>query len=102
MNGEIIRIPGYMLPLEFNGTKVREFLLVPYVGACIHSPPPPANQMVYVTTSEGFESAGLYTPVWVEGTVSTTAGSYDLSLVDGNREVSVGYSLRADKIEKYQ
>jgi hypothetical protein len=41
--GSSIRMPGYVLPLEFKDRKVVEFLLVPTVGACIHTPPPPAN-----------------------------------------------------------
>src|ERR1700731_4244525 len=48
IDGKMIRIPGYVLPLEFSGTKVTEFLLVPWVGACIHTPPPEPNQIVYV------------------------------------------------------
>jgi len=48
LDGKIVRIPGYVLPTEFSGDKVVEFLLVPYVGACVHTPPPPANQMVHV------------------------------------------------------
>lgn len=49
-NGETVRIPGYIVPLEYDGSKIKQFLLVPYVGACIHVPPPPANQLIYVTT----------------------------------------------------
>ena len=41
LNGQRVRIPGYLLPLEMSETKVKEFLLVPYIGACIHVPPPP-------------------------------------------------------------
>src|ERR1035437_2077101 len=48
MNGRNIRIPGFMMPLDKTGESVRSFLLVPYFGACIHSPPPPSNQMIQV------------------------------------------------------
>lgn len=105
MNGRTVRIPGYILPLELDGTKVREFLLVPYVGACIHTPPPPANQMVYVKVSDvsdGFENDGLYTPVWVEGTLLSSGGKYDVSFIDGNRAVAAGYTLDATKVELYK
>jgi len=101
VNGRKVRIPGYVLPLELADAKVREFLLVPYVGACIHTPPPPANQMVYVKAPQGFESAGLYTPVWVEGTLSTHSNKYTVSFIDGNSAVDAGYSLEATKIERY-
>ena len=48
LDGQTVRIPGYLLPLELIGDRVNEFLLVPYVGACIHVPPPPLNQIVSV------------------------------------------------------
>ena len=53
LDGKTIRIPGYVLPLEFSGSKVTEFLLVPWVGACIHTPPPEPNQIVYVKARQG-------------------------------------------------
>ena len=102
IDGKRVRIPGYVLPLEFDGTEVREFLLVPYVGACIHVPPPPPNQMVFVSAEQSFDGAGLYAPVWVEGTISTSGGSHDLKLSDGQAPVDVGYSLKAVKVEPYK
>ncbi len=102
LDGRKVRVPGYVLPLEIAQAKVREFLLVPYVGACIHTPPPPANQMVYVKAPEGFESAGLYTPVWVEGTLFTHSDKYKVSFIDGNSDVDASYSLEATKVEKYE
>lgn len=49
LDGESIRIAGYLVPLEYNEKKlISEFLLVPYYGACIHTPPPPANQIIHV------------------------------------------------------
>lgn len=62
-----LKIPGYMIPIKFNASSVTEFLLVPYVGACIHTPPPPENQIVYVTLKKPFESKDLWAPVWVSG-----------------------------------
>ena len=63
-----VRIPGYMVPLEDENMKVTEFLLVPYVGACVHVPPPPPNQMVYVKMEEGRkERVRWWEPIWVYG-----------------------------------
>jgi len=53
LDGKTVSIGGYMLPLEYSGTKVTEFLLVPYLGACIHVPPPPPNQIVHVKIAQG-------------------------------------------------
>ena len=102
LDGTQVRIPGYVLPLEYEGTSVKEFLLVPYVGACIHVPPPPPNQMVFVTARASFEAEGLFAPVWVEGTLSTGGGAYDLTLVDGTARVDAGYALVATEVEPYR
>lgn len=100
-DGQRVRIPGYALPLEFDGDEVSEFLLVPFVGACIHTPPPPPNQIVFVKPSEAFESAGLFTPVWVEGTLAATPAVHDLSLVDGQAPIDVGYKIEGAVVEPY-
>src|SRR5206468_7419214 len=52
LDGKVVKLPGYVLPIEFNGKQVTEFLLVPWVGACIHTPPPPPNQIVHVKTDK--------------------------------------------------
>jgi len=80
------------LPLEFDGKKVRAFLLVPYVDACIHTPAP--NRIVHVTANSGFETGdGLYTPVWVEGLMNTERSASNLSLVDGSSEIPSAYTI---------
>lgn len=102
LNGESIRMPGYVLPIEFDGQKVTEFFLVPYVGACIHVPPPPPNQMVYVISDVGIETQGLYDPVWVEGIISTTSKTNAWTAYDGVVDISAGYTMQADEIEPYE
>ena len=65
---ERVRIPGFVVPFEDKEDKILEFLLVPYVGACIHTPPPPANQIVHVRMSD-MKAVGVNVsdPVWVVG-----------------------------------
>ncbi|WP_254684788.1 DUF3299 domain-containing protein [Sulfitobacter sp. JL08] len=92
-NGKIVRIPGYIVPLETSGSGVTEFILVPYVGACIHVPPPPANQLVFVTTQKPYESSGLFEAVNVTGMFGTASISTQLA--------DIGYALSADLIEPY-
>lgn len=99
LNGKTIQIAGFALPLEFEGTLAKEFLLVPYVGACIHAPPPLPNQIIYVSSKNGFESKSLYTPVWVTGVMRTEGGDFNLDYVDGVEEVTVGYSMSGDQIK---
>ncbi len=103
LNGKTIRMAGYLLPLEFKQKKVTEFLLVPWVGACIHTPPPPANQIVHVKLSKGFEADdNVFTPVWVNGTIKTESNNPELSYVDGRKNISVSYVMTAENVELYK
>ncbi|HSR54015.1 MAG TPA: DUF3299 domain-containing protein [Acidobacteriota bacterium] len=68
LNGKTVRIPGFMVPLDDDDEAVNEFLLVPYVGACIHTPPPPPNQLVHVKMKGRKRAEVLWwVPIWVEG-----------------------------------
>ena len=93
-NGRIVRLPGFIVPIDTVGTAVTAFILVPYVGACIHVPPPPANQLVFVTTEDPYESEGLYAPVNVTGMFGVSAMSTHLA--------QIGYALSAEKIEPFR
>ena len=103
LDGKQIRMPGYLLPLEYDGKKVTEFLLVPYVGACIHTPPPPPNQIVHVRSEEGFETdGGLFTPVWVSGVMKTNQSRSNLSLVDGSSDIPSSYTIEASTVKIFE
>ena len=104
LNGKRVRIPGYLLPLEVEDTRVTEFFLVPYVGACIHVPPPPPNQIVHVklAENESYQSKKLFEPVWVTGVISTISTVKELYLIDGSADINTGYSMTADRVEPYQ
>ena len=102
LDGEMVRMPGYLLPLEFSGKEVTEFLLVPYVGACIHTPPPPPNQIVHVKADKPVANLTVFAPIWVTGRMSTVSAKKSLSLVDGAADIDVGYSMRASLVEPYK
>ena len=90
-----IKMPGYVVPLDFDGqTSLEEFLLVPYYGACIHTPPPPANQVVHTHASEAVEVDDPYNPVWVIGTLHIDTVKSDLA--------EAGYRLELERIEPYE
>ncbi|MFV2051767.1 DUF3299 domain-containing protein [Aliiroseovarius sp. YM-037] len=93
-NGQIVRLPGFVVPIDYQGSGVVAFILVPYVGACVHVPPPPANQLVFVTTETPYESAGLFEPVNVIGMFGVSSISTQFA--------DIGYALSADKIEPYR
>jgi hypothetical protein len=95
LDGKHVKIPGFVVPLEHEGEKISEFLLVPYYGACIHVPPPPANQTVYVVTKKGNTVAKkLFDTVWVTGIMSAKW--------TGNEVGDSGYTLRASEITPYE
>lgn len=72
LHGQRVAVPGYVIPLEDDANRIGEFLLVPYFGACIHTPPPPPNQMVLVKMQSGREIETPFDPVWVHGVLHIT------------------------------
>ena len=96
-----VRLPGYLLPLEMSGRKAVEFLLVPYVGACIHTPPPAPNQVVYVVYPDGYEAEGLFTPVWITGPMKAETTEQVVGYSDGSSEVRISYRMDATRVESY-
>ncbi len=96
LDGELVRMPGYVVPLEFDGAKVTDFFLVPYIGACIHVPPPPPNQLVYVRIEDGFEIEGLFQAVYVTGTMNSASSQQSLE------QSGYGYRIEADDISAFQ
>ena len=103
LDGQTVRIPGYVLPLEYKGTRIREFLLLPYLGACLHTPPPPANQVIRCSLEQAHELQEMWRPVWISGSLKTGHDTSELgeegydSLID----VSFGYSMDVESIEPY-
>ncbi|MEM6867157.1 MAG: DUF3299 domain-containing protein [Cyanobacteria bacterium P01_C01_bin.121] len=111
LESQSVQLSGYVLPLgdspkerpghrpaDSQARRVNEFLLVPYVGACIHVPPPPPNQMVYVKPETAIENPGLFSAVNITGTLRSHSGSYDLFRVDGTQAVTVSYAIDLEAI----
>lgn len=72
MDGMKVRLPGYTVPFDYGSeAEISEFLLVPYYGACLHAPPPPPNQTVFVETADKIKLRDLSQAVWIEGTLRT-------------------------------
>lgn len=95
LDGQAIRLPGYIVPLEVNEEgRTTEFLLVPYFGACIHVPPPPSNQIVHVRSELGVKLEELYQPYWIEGALQVKASTSELA--------DAGYQMDAQKIYVYE
>lgn len=94
MDGRPIRIPGFIVPLEFDDEQtITQFFLVPFFGACIHVPPPPPNQIVFVQYPEGLKLEALNDPFWISGVVET-------SLIE-NELATAAYTLKMHYLEEY-
>ena len=91
--GKLVQLPGFIVPLEMDEDRVLSFLLVPYFGACIHTPPPPSNQIVYVETLRGFELPNMNQAMMVEGLFKDDHVESELG--------HAGYRLLASAITPY-
>jgi hypothetical protein len=88
MDNQAIKIPGFIVPLEFNEDEtVTQFFLVPYFGACIHQPPPPPNQIIFVNYPKGLTLESLYDPFWISGILSTSVIQNDMATAAYTMEV---------------
>lgn len=95
LDGSNVRLPGFIVPLEVSKEgKVTEFFLVPYVGACIHVPPPPPNQLIYVRDEKGLALQSIWEAYWVTGKLSISNRSTRLG--------AAAYQMAADKVEIYK
>jgi len=92
MDGQLVRLPGFVVPLEEGKDGLLEFLLVPYFGACIHTPPPPANQIVHVLPRSAAKFRSMET-VWVSGTMRTVRTDSLMGVAS--------YRLEATTVEAY-
>ncbi|MCO4101008.1 MAG: DUF3299 domain-containing protein [Gemmatimonas sp.] len=94
LEGKMVRIPGFVVPLDDFQEEGAEFLLVPYYGACVHTPPPPPNQIVMVEMSgKKAVKLNLFDAVWMSGTLKIASVESPYG--------TVGYTLQGLKVEPY-
>ncbi len=94
LNNKTVSVPGFMVPLEDEADQVTEFLLVPFAGACIHVPPPPPNQMIYIKLRKGQKTKMSFTePIVVTGQlhVATVQSPYG----------DVSFNMDGDSVKPY-
>jgi hypothetical protein len=94
LNGARVRIPGFMVPIESAHGQVTEFLLVPYFGACVHTPPPPANQILHVFPKKPLKNTQMMDAIWVSGTLETVRSDTEFG--------KAGYRMRAEVVAPYK
>ena len=93
LDGAYIKMPGFIIPIDLVADGMTSFVLVPYVGACIHTPPPPPNQLVFVTTKTPWVSQSPWEAVWVTGELQHEIQETEVA--------QTGYVLSADAMELY-
>ncbi len=94
LDGARVRIPGYVVPFEFSESgEITEFLLAPYFGACIHTPPPPPNQIVYVTAKTPMALGNQWDAIWAVGVLRAKSNINDLG--------DAAYTLEIESWETY-
>ena len=93
LDGKRVKIAGYVTPIAFDDENVDEFLFVPFLGACIHVPPPEANQIIHVSKASGIKASDVWQPVWLTGTLE--AKPVGTVLAD------VGYRMKGAVVTPY-
>ncbi|MEM7487603.1 MAG: DUF3299 domain-containing protein, partial [Pseudomonadota bacterium] len=93
LEGVRVALSGYMTPLSFEERETQVFLLVPYVGACIHVPAPPPNQIIIVQSDEPVPVLDMWQPFTAVGTLRVERLETDLAesayVMDLDRMVSL-------------
>lgn len=93
LDGAWVRIPGYVVPLEAPASGRPEFLLVPYFGACIHAPPPPANQIIHVLPMPAAKGLRAMDAVWVSGRLTVAQSESAMG--------ASGYRMEAVMVDEF-
>lgn len=95
LDGTTVKIPGFVSPLDTQDNMISEFLLVPYFGSCIHSPPPPVNQTVLVIPQidKSIPIEKIYEPVWVIGRIAVERKETELA--------QAGYVIQDAELQIY-
>jgi hypothetical protein len=94
LNNRRVSIAGFVVPLDGESEKTREFLLVPYFGACIHAPAPPANQVIHVIVSKAATAVKLAPASLISGTIRVVKSDTKLAVTT--------YEMTVDKAEPFK
>jgi len=95
LDGQQVRLPGFVVPVETTSEgRLKEFFLVPYFGACIHVPPPPANQIIYGRLDEPIEMVNIWDAFWMEGRLNIE----DVS----NETADAAYTMDVESLRLYE
>lgn len=96
---EEVELSGFLLPVDYEGDNVYQFVLLPWAGACSHTPPPPPNQVVLVTPEDPIHIERTYEPVSVTGHLRKSSDISQLFILDGVAWVESGYRIRSAHVQ---
>lgn len=88
--GSEITMKGFMMPLDYDSKAVVEFLFMPYVPSCMHVPPPPPNQLVFVKMKKGTTIQPSFYPIEITGKI----------MLDNNKDLESSYKMEGLKIKE--
>ena len=88
--GKEISIKGFMMPLDYESKEVVEFLFMPYMPACMHVPPPAANQLVLVKMQKGAKIKPSFYPIELTGKL----------VVEANADLESSFKMEGLKIKE--
>ncbi|MBF0236458.1 MAG: DUF3299 domain-containing protein [SAR324 cluster bacterium] len=94
LQGKLVRLPGYIVPLDGDENTVKQFLLVPTLGACIHVPPPPPNQIVMVNMQKSIPADFMFYAVWVTGSFHIEQKNNDIA--------EASFFMEGEDVQPYQ
>ncbi len=99
LEGRVVRIAGFILPIEVEKQRITRFVLVPFAGACVHTPPPPPNQMVVVRAPAGVVVRGPFEAITVTGVLEIAPEAQTVIFTDGVAAIDTGYAMEANAVE---
>lgn len=95
LDGLKVKIAGYIVPVEVDGdSRMSEFFIVPYFGACIHVPPPPPNQIILARLAKPIPVTEIYDAYWIEGTLNVEKAENDIA--------ASAYTLTTDTVTLWE
>ena len=94
LDGQTLSISGFMVPLDNQRSITQQFLLVPFQGACIHTPAPPPNQVISVYAEKAAKRFHNWQPITITGTISVAGDSTELA--------EAGYVMMLDRVAPFR
>ena len=101
LDGTTASLGGFLIPAPAAADGQAYAYLVPQLGQCSHTPPPPPNQLIRLRLNASFAAEGIYTPVLVTGTLRMEPSNVPIMVVDGTVPMDSSWTLETSQIEVF-